>query len=97
MSDGKLGVTKKFIGSFNSCVHKYIDFICTEANENADTSFALLLYTEGTDEKLISQAREQTESENIFKKLYCYKAGCTVTAHCGRDTMGLLYMRKASE
>lgn len=94
MSEGKLGVTKKFIGSFNSSVHKYIDFICNSAQENADTSYALLLYTEGTDETLVSQTREQAENRRIFDKIYCYKAGCTVTAHCGRDTIGLLYIRK---
>lgn len=94
MTDGKLGVTKKFIGSFNSCVHKYIDFICSSARDNADTSYALLLYTEGTDEGLVTQARQQAENEGIFDKIYCYKAGCTVTAHCGRDTLGLLYIRK---
>ena len=94
MSEGKLGVSKKFIGSFNTCVHKYIDFVCSSAKENADTSYALLLYTEGTDEKIVSQARELTENRGIFDKIYCYKAGCTVTAHCGRDTLGLLYIRK---
>lgn len=94
MSEGKLGVTKKFIGSFNSSVHKYIDFICDEAEKTADTSCALLLYTEGTDEKLISQARQQAENRRIFDKIYCYKAGCTVTAHCGKDTIGLLYITK---
>ncbi|MBR3975590.1 MAG: DegV family protein [Clostridia bacterium] len=94
MSDGKLVVSKKFIGSFNSSVHKYIDFICSSARDNADTSYALLLYTEGTDEALVTQAKEQAENEGIFDKIYCYKAGCTVTAHCGRDTIGLLYCIK---
>ena len=94
MSEGKLGVSKKFIGSFNSSVQKYIDFICSSAKENADTSYALLLYTEGTDEGLVNQAKEQAENEKIFDKIYCYKAGCTVTAHCGRDTLGLLYIRQ---
>lgn len=94
MSNGKLGVSKKFIGSFSSSVHKYIDFVCSSAKENADTSYALLLYTEGTDEGLVAQAKEQAENEGIFDKIYCYKAGCTVTAHCGRDTLGLLYISK---
>ena len=94
MCAGKLGVSKKFIGSFSSSVHKYIDFVCTSAKETADTSYALLLYTEGTDEGLVEQAKEQAENERIFDKIYCYKAGCTVTAHCGRDTLGLLYIRK---
>ena len=94
MSEGKLGVSKKFIGSFNSSVHKYIDFVCSSAQNNADTSYALLLYTEGTDEGLVNQAKKQAENKRIFDKIYCYKAGCTVTAHCGRDTLGLLYISK---
>ncbi len=94
MSDGKLGVTKKFIGNFPSAVHRYIDLICSDARESADKSCALLLYTQGTDENLVSQAKERVENEKIFKKIHCYQAGCTVTAHCGKDTLGLLYCKK---
>lgn len=94
MQNGKLGVSKKIIGSFNSAADKYINSILEKAKENADTQACLLLYTEGTDEKLILRVKEKAEEENIFKKLYCYKAGCTITTHCGKDTLGLLYFLK---
>jgi len=36
-------------------------------------------------------ARNSVKSLGLFKKVYETTAGCTVTTHCGPNTLGILY------
>ena len=48
----------------------------------------------GVDENIVNMVVEKVKSYNIFKNVYVTRAGATVSAHCGRNTLGILFVRK---
>ena len=48
----------------------------------------------GCDEEVVKQVVEQVKATGIFKEVFLTRAGCTVSSHCGADTLGVLFIRK---
>lgn len=89
--DGKMTVGKKYRGKYISILEKYIEdkLVDTEV----DDEFAFFTYSE-SDPRYVEAGIEAVKKTGKFKKLYVTKAGCTITTHCGGNTMGVLFIRK---
>lgn len=92
VKDGKLTVVKKYRGSFAKCIAAYCKDRL-EGREDVERSTGWLLYTQVEDE-IVAQARKDMAAfvqpgpfgENV--------AGCTISCHCGPNTLGVLFARK---
>lgn len=92
VKDGNMGVGKKYTGSMEVVLQKYIrDRLANP--EELDLSRIFITHS-GIDEKLIRHARETLLACAPFHEVLVTRAGCTVSNHCGPGTLGVLFFRK---
>ena len=49
----------------------------------------------GCDEKLVNDIVEQVKNAADFGEVFLTRAGCTISSHCGANTLGVLFIRKS--
>ncbi len=92
VKDGKMGVVKKYRGSYAKCLANYVkDRLADRDDIVRDELF--LTYTPVTDECL-DAVKSAIDSYGNFSTVYETTAGCTVSCHCGPGTLGVLFVRK---
>lgn len=89
LKDGKMGPHKKYRGNMEKVVKSYCDDTLEEFN-NPDLSIGFVTYTTASDEML--EIAKNSLINRGFKKIYCTKAGATISSHCGENTLGILYI-----
>ncbi|MBE7027736.1 MAG: DegV family protein [Ruminococcaceae bacterium] len=89
--NGNMTVGKKYRGKFASILEKYVDDKLSDVE--VDDEFAFFTYSE-SDPMYVEAGIEAVRKTGKFKNLYITKAGCTITTHCGGNTMGVLFIRK---
>lgn len=90
--DGKMGVVKKYRGSYNKCLASYVkDRLADRDDLERKNLFATR--TPITQECL-EAVKEAVNEYADFENIYWTEAGCTVSCHCGPGTFGVLFVRK---
>ena len=92
VKDGKMGVGKKYRGDYTKCLTNYVKERL-DGREDLDESTVFLTYTQ------VSEACRQAVLEALktyghFEHIYETVAGCTISCHCGPNTLGILFARK---
>lgn len=90
VADGKMGVWKKMQGKYPHCVEKYVDAV-RESYTNPDKTRCFVTHTK-MDAGITENVIEIVKSWNIFDEILDTTAGCTVTTHCGENTIGVLFI-----
>jgi DegV family protein with EDD domain len=92
VQNGKMGVAKKYRGKFLSVLQTYIT---DRIGDGSDIDPERVFITHaGCDEEIYQQCVDQVKALSIFKEVLVTRAGCTVSSHCGRNTLGVLFIRK---
>ena len=92
VKEGKMGVGKKYRGAFAKCLKDYItDRIGGREDLELDRVFVT---HSGISQELLDLAVETVKELQPFKDVCVTRAGCTVSSHCGPDTIGVLFIRK---
>ena len=89
VANGKMGIGKKYMGKIHKILDKYIDDTLEEFN-TPSKDLCFITYSSATDE-MKEIAHQKLKEKNIFKKVIETTAGCTVTTHCGPNTLGIIY------
>lgn len=89
---GKMSVGKKYRGSFEGSLKKYIQ----DQLENVDDLVLdhVFVTHAGCDEEIVNMCVDKVKECATFKEVHVTRAGCTVSSHCGRNTLGVLFIRK---
>lgn len=91
--DGKMGVGKKYRGKFASTLEKYI---ADQIGDGSDVELDRVFVTHaGCDKDVYMACAEQVKKLAPFKEILITRAGCTISSHCGRNTLGVLFIRKS--
>ncbi len=93
VKDGKMGVGKKYRGKFSVVLEKYIKERIG-AGEDIELEHVFVTHA-GCDEEIYNKCVEIVKASAPFKNIYVTRAGCTISSHCGRNTLGVLFIRKA--
>lgn len=89
---GKMGVGKKYRGKFESVLKKYI---ADQLGDGTGVELDRIFVTHaGCDEAIYNACVEQVSSIAPFGEVLLTRAGCTISSHCGRNTLGVLFIRK---
>ena len=90
--DGKMQVVKKYRGSYEKCLANYVKDRLN-AREDIQRDLLFLTYTTVTDvcHKAVTDA---IGTYGHFEQFAETTAGCTVSCHCGPNTLGILFVRK---
>lgn len=90
---GAMGVEKKYRGKFaDVLINNYIPERLADV-DNIDTARVFVTHA-GVDKEILDAAVEKVKSLIGFDEVFATRAGCTVSAHCGRNTLGVLFVRK---
>ena len=93
VKDGKMDVAKKYRGKFSEVLKQYVkDKISDYSNIELDRVF---ITHAGCDPELVNEIVELVRKEVPFKEVFMTRAGCTVSSHCGANTLGVLFIRKS--
>ncbi|HIW02214.1 MAG TPA: DegV family protein [Candidatus Protoclostridium stercorigallinarum] len=94
VSDGKMVVGKKYMGSIDKAIVKYVSDTLARY-DRPDLKYVFVTHTSARPEVVETVKREILAvhpSANIIETI----AGATVTSHCGKGTLGILYFNDAT-
>ena len=90
--DGSMGVGKKYRGTLDKVLVKYVK---DELNKHADINTDLMFITHsGIPQEYIDLVRKTVDETLEFKEIHVTKASCTISCHCGPNTLGILFETK---
>lgn len=89
--DGVMVVGKKGRGTIKNGINLMLNEVFQE-KENIDNEFMMI--THSLADEASSYIKEQIKDEIEVKNLYDTKAGCVISSHCGKGTIGVLYILK---
>jgi len=92
VQEGKMDVGKKYRGKFKQVLQKYVEEKL--ASGDFDTTRIFVTHA-GCDEEVVEMVCKQVKETGIFEELLLARAGCTISSHCGRNTLGILFVHKA--
>lgn len=93
VKNGSMGVGKKFRGRFEKVLKDYVHTRLDNASVETEEAFVTHA---GCSDEVVNMIYDLVYSLGIFKKIYITRAGGTVSTHCGRNTLGVLFVRKNS-
>lgn len=91
VKDGKMGVGKKYIGTLNKVIGKYINDLMEEY-DNPDLNYVFI--THSSDMPECQAVIKEKLKEKGFKNIYDTYAGGTISSHCGPNCIGVLFLDK---
>lgn len=89
VDNGRMIVGKKYMGKIHKTLDKYVLDTLNDFN-TPDTSLCFITYSSATNE-MIDIVKDTLKNNAKFKKITETTAGCTVTTHCGPNTIGIIY------
>ena len=92
VKNGSMGVGKKYRGKFSEVLKTYTaERIGDGSGIDLDRVFVTHA---GCDEEVINSIVAEVKNLVPFKEVFVTRAGCTISSHCGRNTLGVLFIRK---
>lgn len=89
---GKMGVGKKYRGSLDKALQQYV---ADQLKDRTDIRTNRIFITHsGISEERIAAVRKAVEEYQTFDEILITRAGCTISSHCGPNTLGVLFMTK---
>ena len=89
VKNGKMDVAKKYFGKFEKSFQNYVNDILDKYN-NIDTTRIFVTHTE-IDPHFVEIAKKIIEEKIGEANIIETTAGATITCHCGKNTIGILY------
>ncbi len=94
MPDGSLQPGEKYRGSFcPKVLRQYFENTVVANLDNIEKD--RIFITSTTIGALTEKAKEFLDELNVFNEIIITRAGSTITSHCGPDTIGYLFVKKA--
>lgn len=93
VKNGVMGVGKKYRGRLMNVLLEYTQHRLENAD---DIEFDRIFITHsGIDQEIIDAVHKKVHELIPFKEALVTRAGCTISVHCGPNTLGILFVRKS--
>lgn len=93
VKNGSMGVGKKYRGRYGEVLKQYVAERLHDPDD-IDTSRVFVTHA-GCDEEIVKMVTDLVKETLHFDEVFVTRAGCTVSSHCGADTLGVLFIRKS--
>ncbi len=91
VQDGKMAVGKKYRGKYKKCVMEYVK---DRLLNRDDICYDRIFITHTTmEDGFVEDIRKVVEECASFTEVLETEAGCTISCHCGPNTIGILFVR----
>ena len=92
VKNGVMGVGKKYRGKYEEVL---LTYAAERIGDGSDIDLSRVFVTHGgCDEEIVNRVVEEVKKLAPFKEVLVTRAGCTVSSHCGANTLGVLFFRK---
>ena len=90
--NGSMDVGKKYRGSLEKCLEQYVT---QRLQGRRDLDYSRIFITHsGCDKRLVDIVADKIRAIHPqFKEILTTVAGCTISTHCGPNTLGILFIR----
>ena len=93
VKNGKMDVGKKYRGKYGEVLKQYV---AERIGDASDIDLTRVFVTHaGCDPEIVDSVVSAVKSAADFKEVLLTRAGCTISSHCGKDTLGVLFIRKS--
>ena len=89
---GKMSVGKKYRGKFSAVLDKYISDRLGDGSEIIKDH--IFITHAGCDEEIYNACVDAVKKIIPDGTVHITRAGCTISSHCGRNTLGVLFIKK---
>lgn len=93
---GAMDVGKKYRGKIEGAFREYARDALHDPDD-IDLSRVFVTHTCGHDAPIALEIAEEVKSILPFEEVLITDAGCTISAHCGPGTLGVLFIRKSDK
>ena len=93
VKNGAMGVGKKYRGKYAEVLKQYAEDRLADKDDLVPTR--VFVTHAGCQPDVVKSIVDLVKSKGIFEEVFETRAGCTVSAHCGADTLGVLFIRKS--
>lgn len=90
MKDGQMYAKKKYMGNLESCLKKYIKDLADEYPVYDKTRCCITHCN--CDRETVEKAKEYVKENFAFNEIFETITGSVVTSHCGKNTLGVLFI-----
>lgn len=90
MKDGRLYAKKKYMGGIERCLKSYVNELAEEY-KSYDKTRCFITHS-SCEPEVVEKVRKQVETLFSFNEILETVAGCVVTGHCGKNTLGVLFI-----
>lgn len=90
MKDGQLYAKKKYMGGIERCLKTYINELA-EDYHSYDKTRCFITHS-SCEPEVVEKVKKQVEELFRFEEVLETTAGCVVTSHCGKNTLGVLFI-----
>ena len=90
--EGKMLPGQKYRGKMSKLIADYVQDQ-KESMLHADKKHVFVTHS-GCEQKVIDAAVEQVKTLGYFDEIHITRAGGVISSHCGRGTLGVLYIRE---
>ena len=90
MKDGQMYAKKKYMGGLEACLRKYIKDLAEEYR-TYDKTRCFITHS-SCEPEVVEKARAQVKEIFDFDEILETVAGSVVTSHCGKNTLGVLFI-----
>lgn len=92
VTDGKMGVGRKYRGSAEKSI---LDYVRGRLEGREDIQLDRIFITHsGVDPEIVEKVKTLVGELQPFDQIIETRAGCTISSHCGPDCLGVLFFRK---
>ena len=91
--EGKMLVGKKYTGSMENVLSKYVKDRLNNL-EDLDLSRVFITHSGMSDPAIIDKVKDAVLAIAPFEDVQITRTGCTVSNHCGPNTLGVLFCKK---
>ena len=92
VENGKMKLGKKYRGTLQRCLMQYVkdklDNSCNIAPKRIFVTHTAIK------PEIVKSVIDTVTQKAIFEKIHETNAGCTVSSHCGQNTLGVLFIEK---
>ncbi len=89
---GKMGVSKKYRGALERVLEEYVKDRL-DGRDDIVTDRIFITHS-GISEERVEIVRAAIEKYMHFDEIVVTRAGCTISSHCGPNTLGILFVRQ---
>lgn len=94
-SSGAMTVGKKYRGNLDKVLVHYVKDKLTQSPD-LETDHIFITHS-GIDEKYIRLVSQTIKDTISFRNIYVTRASCTISSHCGPNTLGILFKTKSKD